>query len=232
MNYKIINDEAMFRDFISWLPVLKKDECFYMVLMARKKYCKGLPEGVPGISRDKAQLRRFTVADISMMYDKVKQLECELGSYVSERIAIPNEALALYITPNPRNLQKAAKESLIRLANLVTEPYNGYNPHQEVMSITQKSCSRKWVVDFDFDDMDFSKEFSDVLVNCVDTSVVSVVKTRGGFHLLVHTDRLEGHSVKNWYKCISGMGCDVKGDSLLPVVGCCQGGHTPYFLIR
>ena len=55
MNYNIIQDEALLRSFIDWLPALRKGETYYVTLLARSKYV------APGVlTSDKAQLKRFT----------------------------------------------------------------------------------------------------------------------------------------------------------------------------
>jgi hypothetical protein len=221
MNYKIIQDEALLREFVDWLPDLQKNETYYVCLFARNKYA-------PELKGDKAQLKRFT-SDKAHLFDKIKQLECEVGSYKVKDTIVPQEALALYITPNPRDLEKASKNALIRFAELITRPYNGYNPHQEVMTEIQKAASRKVYFDLDFDNVALD-ETLEKLEPMINMNCVKIVKTRGGFHLLVELAKLDKAFEKSWYKNLSSLeGCDVRGDNLLPVVGCSQGGFVPIF---
>lgn len=220
MNYKIIEDEAKLRHFIDWLPELQDNETYYVSLFARNKYA-------PELKGDKAQLKRFTSSK-EYLFDKIKQLECELGAYKIKGVAIPQNALALYITPNPRDLEKASKNALIRFAELITKPYNGYNPHQEVMTEIQKAHSRKIFFDLDFDNVDLDQTLEKIK-DFINMDCVHIVKTRGGFHLLVELAKMDKAFEKNWYKNLTSLeGCDVRGDNLLPVVGCAQGGFVPY----
>lgn len=222
MNYKIINDDKAFRDFIAWLPELKHGEVYYVTLFARKKYCSD-----SSIKLDKAQLKRFTT-DKQYLYRKVKQLECEVGSYTMNDVAVPQDALALYISINPRSLERATKNSLIKFANLIVKDYSGYNPHQEVLSEIQSACGTKYYFDFDFDGInttDLEKLIDDTKIN---KSCLVFMETRGGVHLLVELDKVEDKFKKSWHIHLSSLpNCDVKGDNLTPVVGCTQGGFTP-----
>ena len=225
MNYKIVADEKALKDFIAWLPELKQGEIYYVSLFARKKYAPDF-----GLTADKSQLKRFT-SKKDLLFAKIKQLECALGSYTTlSGQAIPQESLALYITPNPRNLEKAAKQSLKLLADLITKPYDGYNIHQEVMSEIQKASSGKVYFDFDFDHV----ELLDVLAKIdgkINFDALHIVKTHGGFHLLVKHQDVKKEFKNSWYKAISSVeGCDIRGDNLLPVVGTFQGGFMPHFL--
>ena len=225
MNYKIIADENKLKEFINWLPDLKSDETFYCCLFARKKYA----HESSGLKSDKSQLKRFT-SNKENLLNKIKQLECEYGTYMSGNAVVPQEALALYITPNPRSFSVAAKNSLIELAKKITSNYDGYNPHQLVMSEIQKSSSNRKYHDFDFDNVEVNDVLSQ-LEGKINKEAISVVKTRGGFHLLVDYEKIDKEFTKAWYNAISKIeGVDVRGDNLLPVVGCYQGGFVPHFV--
>ncbi len=120
MNYEIIKDEQMLREFIEWLPELRLGEKFYVALFARKKYCRE----VKYIKTDKAQVKRF-LANKNDLFNKIRQLEVPLDAYVLGDITIPQESLALYISVNPRDLERGTRQSLIKFANLLALKYNG-----------------------------------------------------------------------------------------------------------
>lgn len=222
MNYQIIKDEKLLREFIAWLPELAANETYYVALFARKKYTEA------PLKSDKSQLKRFT-SQKDWLFDKIKQLESPIGSFKQNDLTIPQNALAIYITPNPRSLERAAKNALIRLAHLVTEQYNGYNPHQEVMNEIQKAAGKKHFFDFDFDFCDFDRTIGEAQ-NFINLDALTALVTKGGFHLLVELSKIRPEFVKTWHSNLSKMpGCDVRGDVLLPVPGCTQGNFIPYF---
>lgn len=219
--YKVIANEDKLREFIDWLPELEPTEMFYVSLFARNKYTN------KNIGADKQQLKRFT-SNKHMLFQKIKQLETPFGGYLKSGEIIPPESLAVYIMPNPRSMTKAASKSLIELAKRITEPYNGYNPHQLVMSEIQKSPSRKIFFDFDFDGVELST-LKQICGGIINKDACSFLQTRGGVHLLVETKKINNEFKKSWFDDISKLpGLDKdKGDKLIPVPGCYQGGFVP-----
>lgn len=229
MNYQIIKDEDKFREFIEWLPDLDVGERYYVALFARKKYCRE----VKYIKTDKAQVSRF-LSNKEDLFNKVRRLEAPLDSYVIKDITIPQEALALYISVNPRDLEEATRALLVKCAQMLRLKYNGYNPVAEAMSEAHRAVSRKIWYDFDFDVDDCERVIAEVksTLFSICPSAVKFIKTKNGLHVCIHIPTLANSDIRTtWYKAMAKIeGCDVKGDNLLPVVGCTQGEFVPYFL--
>lgn len=231
MNYQVITNEDKLKEFIDWLPNLTVDETYYVCLFARSKYQNKLDQSISHIKSDKAQLKRFT-SNKENLFWKIKQLECELGSYRQHDNPIPQECLALYINVNPRSFKRAAKESLKKFADLIASNSIGYNSHQEVLSQIQKAPSRKIYFDLDFDTDKDEFDLDENVFKFINKDCVTILETRGGFHLLIELSKIEEKFEKTWYKNLtSHKECDVAGDNMIPVPGCYQGGFTPKLLI-
>jgi hypothetical protein len=223
MNYEIIKNEEILKDFINFLPELKPHETYYCSLFARKKYCVDTPRW----KSDKESLKRFT-SDKQFLFRKIKQLECEIGSYTNDDLVLGNDVLALYITINPRDMQIAASKGLIELANAVVKPYNGYNPHAMILNAIQQSRSKSPYFDIDYDGVT-TEEVIPELMGKINCDALTFLHTRGGFHLLIKTDAVDVKYKKSWYKSLTSIkGVDVRGDGLIPVPGTNQGGFMPY----
>lgn len=223
-NYKIIQDKKAFEEFIEWLPELWDGEQYYFSLFARKKY-----DSTGVVKSDKSQIARGT-AKKEWLYDKIKKLEVEVGSYRTNGEPIPQESLALYILPNPRSMKKASiKTAKMILDNIDKDKYQ--NPKSIALNAVQVSKSRAVFVDFDFD-VEPNPLFKLRLFELAEEATgnkesFDVIQTRGGYHVLVRPKLCNN---KKWHQELSKNSyVDQKGDLLLPVVGCCQGGFVPKF---
>jgi hypothetical protein len=227
MNYEIIKDLKALESFLDWLPNLKANETYYVCLFARSKYA--IDKTI--LKADKQQLKRFTSTK-GFLIDKIRQLECRIGTYKYDGKEVPIESLALYIMPNPRDMIKATKNSLKKFVDVIcsNDDNVNFNPHQEVLSQIQTSSSKKRFIDFDFDNISF-EDLIQQLENKINLNAVNILKTRGGYHILVEIDKIDTKNYKQWYSNIQSIAsCDVTGDVLLPVVGCVQGDFVPRFV--
>ena len=215
--YQLIVDPDKLREFIEWLPDCEQNEQFYGCLFMRKKYC---PD-VPWIKSDKGQLRRFTSTK-DRLFDKIAQLECKVGAFTFDGNPVPQESLALYVSPNPRDLWRATVRSIGQLAKVLECGGKNSNPHAEVMSEIQKSSGNRKYILFDIDDKNV-----DNLNTCMDLcdGLCDVSETRGGYHIFVHKDRVEEITDKMWYKKMATF-ADVTGEAMTCPWGTYQGGWT------
>ena len=220
-NYKIIQDEQKLRDFIDWLPNLEQNEVFFGCLLSRKKY------DPTSKVKSETQLKRF-ICKKDHLFNALRQLECPIGSYTSNGEPVAQITLACYFQVNPRDMELSSKHALVRIAELITKPYNGYNVRSEVESCIQTTPSKnKSYIHFDFD-----APIEDILPKIkefINEDCLTVVKTRGGFHLLIETKKIDQEKYrKTWYQNIISLGVDASKDILLPMVGCVQSDFVPF----
>lgn len=215
--YKVLLDEQKFDEFVNFLPDLEENEVYYLSLFGRHKYCTSLPKD--------NQLTRFTSSKENLK-EKILRLECTWGGYKRDGIDVPQEAIALYIALNPRNIVKANKNLLVELAKCFTDGKADFNPLSLARTAVHNATNRKVFVDFDYDFINPQKHLPEIKKILPDNAY-KILKTRGGFHLLVS---LANVPKTNWFKTLTALdGCDVKGsNTMIPVPGCTQGNFCPY----
>jgi len=233
--YKIVKNKLELDKFINWLPDLGREECFYVAILIRRKYVKEL-----SIPSDASLIKRF-VCTKETLERRLRESEIELGGYVIKGVTIPQEAISVYITINPRSHVIAGKNLLIELARLVTSEYTGYKVDKLALDTLHNSGSKNKLMDFDFDNVDVLDTITSIKdQNLINVDALTIIKTHGGFHLIVDTNKIEKDYQKRWFQGISKLeGVDVKPKdvpdgvetrqgSLTPIPGTTQGNFSPY----
>lgn len=226
-NYKIIIDEPKLDDFIAGLPDIRPYEVWYVCLFGRHKYDQSFPN-----TKDAGQLARVLARSHEELKEKLRRLEVPLGSYSRDGAVASQDCLAVYMALNPRSLIRANKALLIELAGRFAGGHTDFNPVSLSTTCVHRAIDRKFYVDFDFDDADPADHLPRIREVLPDQEMYRVLRTRGGFHLLVLLEKIRGLK-SQWHPALSKMpGCDVRGsDTLTPVPGCTQGGFVPYFMV-
>jgi fibrillarin-like rRNA methylase len=100
------------------------------------------------------------------------------------------------------------------------------------MSEIQKSISRKIYLDIDFDGISYETIKEKIKQdNIINESALTYLKTRGGFHLLIKLNSIDKEYQKSFYNNIMKLpGIDIKGDNVIPIPGCYQGGFTSFIV--
>lgn len=236
MNYKIIKDEKEFNKFLEWLPELEDGQKFYFSLFARKKFGK-----TDGLKADKGQLKRFT-ASKEQALNKIKKLEVELDSYEVDGVKVNEESLVLYVTVNPRDMHKAGLKTAKELVSMMADGKTIYNPQSVALNQIQVTGVKRY---FDID-LDLKEgqtlshlELYDLLMDkdLINAGAVdkNIIKTRGGYHILVELDKISEYYKKSWYNNFSQLKDErftimMNGDNMTPVPGCIQSDFIPYLI--
>ena len=220
--YKIIADENILNEFVDWLSDTNDSNQYYITLFARKKYDRENP----ALLGDKLMLKRITSQKKDII-QKLKQMECRIGAYTGNmNLPVPNHALAVYISISPRDLRKAAFKSIKSFAEKL-EKNESFNPRSEVLNNIQTSRGENKLTLFDVDDK--SEETLEKIFEIFRDKNVSIIETRGGYHVIVDPSKSNNTWDKLWYRKISELS-DVTGDSITPICGCYQGGFIPKLL--
>lgn len=233
--YRIIKDEEELQKFVDQLPDLGEGFKYYISLFARKKY-----GGTEGLKSDKAQLKRC-VASKDMIIKKIKQMEIPVGCYDIDGLVINQESLVVYISANPRDMHKAGIETALALTRKGLHGEIIKNPQAETLSQIQVH-GKKIYFNVDLDIIEGQKLSEDRLrewlSNCINLEACTIVRTRGGYHILIKLDDIDDQH-KRWYnffklgdyKIVDRFTVDLSnGDGMLPIPGCVQAEFIPRML--
>lgn len=137
---------------------------------------------------------------------------------------------------NPKNLELAQKKMAIELFNSCIDSER-VNIKSLMYTLIHNSSKNKRFTDFDFDfnyDQDKQELFLKTITELkkvINIEAFNILVTKNGLHVLVEHDKVKIEYKKSWYIKLGALeNCDVRGDNLIPVAGCTQGGFSPYLL--
>ena len=225
MKYEIIKDDRILSCYIdNVLPDLYSGETFYFRLVSRSKYVKTIKKDI--------DLKCFTVDNKKNIIKSIRQLECEIGTYLN----LDNNSLVLYLSPNPRSYIGTIRKTILNFTKILGN-YKGQDPVKMLYSYLRYNCSRKIYIDLDYDicNKDLIKE--EILKYINKDSIKMIMPTKNGVHYLIELDKVDIINYKDWYEKMSGIqGYDFAGsnqgnkeDNMFPLPGCNQFGFVPYF---
>jgi hypothetical protein len=238
MLYDFLRDERELESFAETvLPELTEDECFLLLLCARRKYLTE-EEKEQMVLGEAASVRREVVSQRGKLLHKVKEL-CVASGLYNDRNGrlIPPHAFAVYITPNPRSFKKAAVQTIAELAAGLAQ---GRPLRLDSLVKTQihRAVSRKIYLDLDVDPAG-TDDWQAVVAKAktiLGETPSHVIRTRSGAHVLVQTQHLDKAVKRTFYKQLQELGeemdglLEIRSDAMVPVPGTSQGGATALLL--
>jgi hypothetical protein len=238
MLYHFLQDEAELNAFVDEvLPETTPDECFVLMLCVRKKYLSQEEKARLVLDEGDA-LRREVVHDKRKLAHQVKELCVPRGLYKDRNgTAVPEHALAVYLTANPRSYSRAAVEMIATLAERLRR---GQPVRLDSLVKTQihRCVSRKVYLDVDVDPASGDDLLATVAAvrTILGQTPLHVIRTRSGSHVLVQTKHMDPAVKKTFYKQLQDLSdsmegmLEIRGDSMVPIPGTFQGGAVPRLL--
>lgn len=226
MNYQLIHHPEPLQKFIDFLPELKTNEGYLLILLARKKWH---PEsGIPSVHK----MKRETVNDKSKIISVIRQWETAQGTYNSGDKPIDQKNLGVYISFNPKDQYRACFELITKCLDHIRSNRQNINVKSVANDAIQISNGTKNFIDIDVDIKEDENylEIIKFIKTVIPAENLTFIKTHGGFHCLVRLNNLSD----TWYNQIKShtfkSEINIMSNDLVPLVGCSQGDFVPYFM--
>jgi hypothetical protein len=182
---------------------------------------------------DKNCVKRVTAKKKDII-QKIEQMEVGVGVYTYEGKPIPEETLALYISPNPRSFHLGGVATLKQLVSELAEGKIRKNPHTTALNHIQTSSENRVYFDVDVDFLESSdlEDFKVAISNFINLDCCTFIQTRGGYHVLVKLAQIMPEFQKVWYQGFTnlkfgGVAIMMNSDGLIPCPGIRQANFMP-----
>lgn len=240
MSYVLIHDQKQVEIFerLFYSQCNGEYERVFLTYMAtKKKYCDRLSNN--GCFK-RTVLRYEDEGPQKKLVNAIRNYEIPLGTYKDQRTRnpIPQEALALYTSVNPRNAIHATQSLTSDILDKAFSDEKKYFSHvdQQFKNKLQKYAVKQYIgIDLDTKDEEIYKQIMTDITEYVNVYVV--IETRGGYHIIIPKRELQrttnglsaGHflytRLSEKYEEID----KISSDLFSPIPGTYQGGFPVKF---
>lgn len=184
---------------------------YYVQVATRKKY--------GGIS-DEILFRKLVKAE--HLIDELHQATPLRGFYRRGQRIAP-ETIVCYMTPEPRNVERATKQ--VVASYILKQPEEEFRISSKFLSECQKCSAERNLLDIDIDDREMYPLVMDALENMMLVPALSI-QTRGGYHLLCKDPtNQQCNQLHALCKLHKGR-VELLKNALVPIPGTWQGGFA------
>lgn len=188
-------------------------------ISVRPKYTK------TKVKNNSISIKSFTDYTFEKFLDLIKRYEIPVGCYKEDDKVLPNDCMVIYCTTNARNPKTAVRKLMNECltAAFDGDEYVFTHMNQKINSAIMASKEKTLLTTIDIDSKD---EYPEVKEFLEENKIVpaAVVETRGGYHVLLHTNS----SLELVYKKFAKK--HTMGDTFCPIPGTLQGGFPVRFV--
>ncbi len=201
MPYKFIYSEDEVRRFFSILSPLQPDEAYFVSLSARNKYLTDEERKAIDLGRTEMFARKL-IKDYSYeaFIRTLRTYEVNDGGFTSRsNIPLPEKCVVIYANVNPVSGKAALKEFYEKTTQLLFDLSDDKDSRKrlasldtELMNCYQRAKGTKKFIDIDCDVPDDGLDIVELVLNDLKSHDIKyhVIKTKGGFHILVDRSTL------------------------------------------
>lgn len=196
----MIIDRKQYENFLNILPDLQDDEVYFISLSARNKYLTAEEREDYTLGRTEMFARTIIREKKDFDYAMEKLKSTLIYKHTKNGKNIPEKALVTYVNVNPSSMIKAYElfigemnKELFQVyqseKNSKQTNYQGFiRLDRKLMNSIQKSKSRRYFIDIDFDVNDI-QVVNDFCKQLKDT-IHYIISTHGGWHILIKKDTI------------------------------------------
>jgi len=207
-------DEELTRKFVERLREANSEQgsdvpdAYYFQIMTREKY---------GSFTNQILFRKLV--SLSRLVDEIHQATPFRGFYIEGR-KVPHESLVCYMTPEPRDIERAGKQ--VCASFILKAEDQKFAIPSAFLSECQKNPASRRILDVDVDVKD---KFPAVMAGVEKAGIKPrfIIDSRGGYHILCYD--CTGKESKALYDLSQEVGdIDMLKNAMVPIPGTLQGG--------